>query len=76
MFQLADSDIHLRLGLTAPRAGKPSIMVSDKYEVWLGNLGTAVLDLEPGELFGFGTGSYETSVVGGLAANNFVFEWL
>ena len=51
-------------------------MVSDKYEVWLGNLGTAVLDLEPGELFGFGTGSYETSVVGGLAANNFVFEWL
>lgn len=42
---------------------RPHVVISSSYEVWIGNLTDSALTLACGELFGFGTGSYEPKVV-------------
>ena len=42
---------------------KPPILIDETFGVWVGNLTDADITLEPGELFGFGRGSYEQKEV-------------
>ena len=45
-------------------------MISDKYELWMGNLTPNELVTEAGELLGFGTGGYRQQVVGHSICNS------
>lgn len=38
-------------------------MIDENFAVWVGNLTDATLNLEPGELFGFGRGTWEAKQV-------------
>lgn len=51
-----------RLGTSVGRTKRPHIAITSNLSVWLG-AGDSDLTVEPGELFGFGTGSYEAVVV-------------
>ncbi len=42
---------------------KPAIIIDDQYQLWIGNLTDSHLDLQPGELFGFGRGSFTQKIV-------------
>ena len=59
----------LRLGATIQKAGKPAVYISTKFELWLGNASDSDMLLKPGEILGFGTGSYKEQVVGHLDVN-------
>ena len=53
----------LRLATCLGKPNKsPQIAITSNLSVWLG-AGDADLSLEPGELFGFGTGAFEEVVV-------------
>ena len=45
--------------------GKPAVFVNTDFAVFLGNTGTDELIAGPGELFGFGVGTYEMQIVSG-----------
>lgn len=51
-----------RLGTSIGKARRPNIAIASNLSVWLG-AGDSDITVEPGELFGFGTGSYEAVVV-------------
>ncbi|CAE7608143.1 cofG [Symbiodinium sp. CCMP2592] len=51
------------LGTTVPKAGKLAVMITEKYEMWVGNLTDSELQTGPCELCGFGTGSYKEMIV-------------
>lgn len=55
-----------RLVESAAVGKRPSIIISDTYEVWIGNTTDAALNLTCGELFGFGTGLFEPKAVSAL----------
>ena len=46
---------------------RPAIVIGDDFSVWIGNTTDAAVTVECGELFGFGTGSYEEKVVSFLS---------
>lgn len=52
-----------RLGTSVGKAGKPTLAICKSFHVWLLNPGTEAMSVEPGELFGFGTGAYATVVL-------------
>ena len=56
--------------MTAGKASKATILVDEKYNVWLGNLTDANLQLHAGELLGFGAGSFKELVVSDTPACN------
>ena len=62
-----------RLGAVAGRAGagKPSIVLTKDYHVWLLNPTSEPMQVVAGELFGFGTGQYSNQVVLGALAFHF-----
>ena len=41
------------------RSGKPALVLTSTFDLWIGNQTDAQVNLTPGELFGFSTGSYE-----------------
>lgn len=45
------------------RSNKPALVLSNTFELWLGNTSDTQLQVDPGELFGFSTGSYEEVTV-------------
>ena len=53
----------VRLGITAPKPGKVSIMITESHDLWIGNLTDSPIEVKPGELAGFGTGAYTAAVV-------------
>jgi len=55
------------LGTTVPKAGKLAVMITEKYEMWVGNLTDSELQMGPSELCGFGTGSYKELIVVNVA---------
>ena len=48
-----------RLGSCAMRSGKPALVLTSAFDLWIGNQTDAQVNVAPGELFGFSTGSYE-----------------
>ena len=56
-----------RLGSTAPRPGKPTVVLTKSFHLWLCDASADDLQLEAGELFGFGTGAYSEKVLSRLA---------
>ena len=56
------------LARCAGRQNKPSLCITKKLDVWLGNETTEVLQLSAGELFGFNTGNFEERIVRGPVA--------
>jgi len=56
-----------RLAVTAAKHGKPVVALMRDYSLWLLNPTEAEMEVRASELCGFGTGSYEETVVGTLA---------
>ena len=58
------------MGAVAGRAGagKPSLVLTKDYHVWLLNPTSEPMQVVAGELFGFGTGQYINQVVLGALA--------
>ncbi|CAK9076028.1 unnamed protein product [Durusdinium trenchii] len=52
-----------RLGALPGRAGKPTLALDKDFHLWLVNSSNEEMEVTAGELFGFGTGSYNTQVV-------------
>lgn len=51
--------VSLRLGSCAMRSGRPALVLTSTYDLWVGNTSDNVVNLDAGELFGFSTGNYE-----------------
>ena len=65
-FELAFFDLEawfVRLADCPMSGKKPAVVISDDHSVWIGNTTDASLTVSPGELFGFGRGSYEQKAV-------------
>ncbi len=60
----------MRLALLPGRPGKPTILVTKDYKIFLGNLTDEELKVDQGELFGFGTGNFEVKLISGSLAFN------
>lgn len=45
------------------RSGKPALVLTTGFDLWIGNTSDSQLAVEPGELFGFSTGAYEEVTV-------------
>lgn len=41
------------------RSGRPALVLTSSYDLWIGNSSDNVVNLDAGELFGFSTGNYE-----------------
>lgn len=54
-----------RLGFCQGRNGRPSVLITKEFEIYVGNLENTDLSVPSGELFGFFTGSYEQKIVKG-----------
>jgi len=39
--------------------GKPAIVITDGFDIWLGNTSDQNMRVAAGEFFGFGTGQFE-----------------
>lgn len=61
----AGGDMFGRLAYCAGKGGRPSILISTSFEVYLGNLTNEELKLEPLDLFGFNTGQWEMKIIKG-----------
>lgn len=55
----------MRLAVLPGRPGKPTILVTKEYKIYLGNLTDEAVELTAGELFGFGTGAFEVKLISG-----------
>ncbi len=60
------SSSHIRLGVTQSKNGKPAVALLKDYTLWLMNPTDQSMEVSAGELCGFGTGSYEESIVRAL----------
>lgn len=56
---------HMRLAVLPGKPGKPTILVTKDYKIFLGNLTEEAVEVPPGELFGFGTGTFEVKLISG-----------
>ena len=61
----ADQSIHVRLATLVGKQGKPSVIVSKNYEIFIGNESEETATYQACEIFGFGTGSFEFKLVHG-----------
>ncbi|CAK9026417.1 unnamed protein product [Durusdinium trenchii] len=57
-----------RLALCPGKSGRPSIVISKTYGVFLGNFTTEEMLVKPGELFGFNTGAFQVLIIRGALA--------
>lgn len=68
-FDLLISDCHagfvLRLAVCPGKPGRPTIVISKSFNIYLGNTGDEEMLVKEGELFGFGTGSFEVKLIQG-----------
>ena len=54
---------HLSIGHLVGKSGKPSIAITKSFDLYMGNLTDANMWVTPGEMFGFGTGSFKEKIV-------------
>lgn len=54
-----------RLAFAAGKNGKPSILISASFDLYVGNLTNEEISLSPGELCGFNTGSFDVKIIRG-----------
>lgn len=55
--------------MTQSKNGKPAVALLKDYTLWLLNPSEQVMEVSAGELCGFGTGSYEESIIRALMVN-------
>ena len=54
---------NFRLGAVAGKGGKPTMVLTKDFHVWLLNSTSEAMEMDAEELFGFGTGQYQNQVV-------------
>ena len=58
----------IRLATAAGARGKPSVVISKNYDIFLGNEGNSAVDLSAAEIFGFNTGTFTEKIVQGCVS--------
>ena len=71
----ADQNIHVRLATPVGKQGKPSVIVSKNYELFIGNESEETATFQACEIFGFGTGSFEFKLVHGGVCDPSGLAW-
>lgn len=57
------------------KSGRPSIVIDKDWRIWLGNETSEVATFSSMELFGFGTGSFETKICRGGKRDAIGIAW-
>lgn len=56
--------------MTVSKGGKPAVVLCEDYAMWLMNPTDAAMQVNAGEICGFGTGSFDEAIIGiSLALN-------
>ncbi|CAK9097688.1 FO synthase subunit 1, partial [Durusdinium trenchii] len=64
-----------RLGAVAGKGGKPTMVLTKDFHVWLLNSTSEAMEMDAGELFGFGTGQYQNQVVSRESEETLGLAW-